>query len=165
MSIGLLVANPYGSSIALLQIAGTVKLSVSQFQTSRRNIELGSRLGERNLVGARINGEKEVTLLHDVPILEKYSSECSAYLRAQFDLRDRRKLTKLAQPRVKVLHQRFAHHYLRTCSRQSTGGTSARARRTLEPCTQNDYSCYASGNPPPPGRAGKWLRPIYQFAE
>jgi len=53
------------------QILGTVKLSVSQFQTGRRNIELGSRLGERNLVGARINGGKEVTLPHNVPVLGK----------------------------------------------------------------------------------------------
>src|SRR5580693_6580642 len=54
----------HASSVALLQILGTVKLPVSQFQTSRRNIELGSRLGKRNLVGARINGEKKVALTH-----------------------------------------------------------------------------------------------------
>src|SRR5713226_796637 len=81
----------HASSVALFQILGTVKLPVSQFQTSRCNIELGSRLGERNLVGARINGEKEVTLPHDVPVLEKDSSECAAYLRAQLNVRDRRK--------------------------------------------------------------------------
>src|SRR5215472_16751555 len=81
----------HASSVALLQILGTVKLSVSQFQTSRCNVELGSRLSERNLVGARINGEKEVTLPHDVPVLEKYSSERAAYLRAQLHLRDGRK--------------------------------------------------------------------------
>jgi hypothetical protein len=92
----------HGSSIALLQILGSVQLSVGEFQTSRRNIKLGSRLGERNLVRARVNREKEVTFPRDVPVFEKYSSECAAYLRAQLDLRDRRELTKEAQPCVKV---------------------------------------------------------------
>src|SRR6266404_6527143 len=62
----------HASSVAVLQILGTVKLPVSQFQTSRCNVELGSRLGECNFVGAGINGEKQVTLPHDVPVLEKY---------------------------------------------------------------------------------------------
>src|SRR4029077_5604238 len=131
----------HASSVALLQILGAVKLSVSQFQTSRRNIELGSRLGERNLVGARINGEKEVTLPHDVPVLEKYPSKRTAHLRAQFDLRNRRELAKEAQPRIDVLHQRLAHHDLRKCSRRSTGGASARPRRVLEPHTHKGYPC------------------------
>src|SRR5260370_20422470 len=95
----------HGSSVALLQILGTVKLSVGQFQTSRRNIELGSRLGERNLVEARINGEKEGTLPHDVPVLEKDSSECAAYLRPQLTVRAPRNLTKQTQPSLTALHQ------------------------------------------------------------
>src|SRR5215468_4898999 len=118
----------HASSVALLQILGTVKLSVSQFQTSRCNVELGSRLGERNLVRTRIDGEKEVTLPHDVPVLEKYSSERAAYLRAQLHLRDGRKLTKEAQPRIDVLRQRLAHHDLWKC-RRSTSGTSTHSRR------------------------------------
>src|SRR5499425_3610660 len=125
----------HASSVALLQILGTVKLPVSQFQTSRCNVELGSRLGERNLVGARINGEKEVTLPHDVPVLEKYSSERTAYLRAQLHLRDGRKLTKEAQLGVKVLYQRFAHHYFRECRWTGIGRTSTCARRISAPST------------------------------
>src|SRR5258708_38579427 len=69
----------HASSVALFQIFSATKLKVSQFQASRRNIELGSRFGERNLVGARINGEKEVTLPHDIPVLEIYSGERAAY--------------------------------------------------------------------------------------
>ncbi len=116
-------------------------MPVSQFQTSRRNIELGRRLSERNLVGARVNCEKDVALPNNVPVLEKYSSERAAYLRAQLDSRDRRKLTKEAQPCVKVLHQRFAHHYLRKCSWPGIGRTSTRARRKLEPRTHKGYPC------------------------
>jgi hypothetical protein len=140
--IGCALVNVFhASSVALLQVLGTVKLSVSQFQTSRRNIELGSRLGERNLVGARINGEKEVTLPHDVPVLEKYSSECAAYLRAQLDLRDRRELTKEAQPRIDVLHQRLAHHDLRKGSWPGIGRASTCTGRIFEPRTHKGYSC------------------------
>src|SRR6266852_824041 len=131
----------HASSVALFQILGTVKLPVSQFQTSRRNIELGRRLSERDLVGARVNREKEV------PLLEKYSRKRTAYLRAQFDSRDRRELAKEAQPRIDVLRQRLAHHDLWKCSRRSTGGTSTRPRRILEPCTHKHYPCQPSGNP------------------
>jgi hypothetical protein len=104
-----------GSSLALLQIFGTVKLPGSQFQSSRRNLKLGVRFGERDFVWAGINCEKEITLPHDVPVLKKYSSERAAYLRAQLHLPDGRKLTKEAQLGVKVLYQRFAHHYFQEC--------------------------------------------------
>src|SRR5215470_12346566 len=104
------------SSVALLQIFGTVKLPVSQLQSSRRNLKLGVRFGERDFVGAGINREEEITLPHDVPVLKKYSSERAAYLRAQLHLRDGRKLTKEAQPRIDVLRQRLAHHDLWKCS-------------------------------------------------
>src|SRR5215467_1782050 len=129
----------HASSVALLQILCTVKLSVSQFQTSRCNVELGGRLGKRNLVGAGINGEKEVALPNNVPVLEKYSRKGTAYLRAQFDLRNRRELTKETQPRIDVLRQRLAHHDLWKRSRRSTSGTSTRSRRVLEPYTHNHY--------------------------
>src|SRR5882672_4628966 len=131
----------HASSVVLLQILGTVKLPVSQFQMSRRNIELGGRLGECDLVGARVNGKKEAALPHDLAVLEKYSSERAAYLRAQLHLRDGRKLTKEAQPCVQILHERFAHHYLWKCSRRSASGTSARPRRILEPRTRKGYPC------------------------
>src|SRR5260370_26565940 len=99
---------------------------------------MGRRLGERNVVGARMNGEKDGRLPHDVPVLEKDSRECAAYLRAQLNVRDRRKLTKETQPSIKVLHQWLAHYDLRKCSRRSTGRTSTPARPILGPFTPND---------------------------
>src|SRR5260370_10670839 len=99
----------HASSVALLQILGTVKLPVSQFQTGRRNIELGRRLSERDLVGARVNCEKDVALPNNVPVLEKYSTERAAYLRSQLNSRDPRKLTKKTQPRIEILHKRLPH--------------------------------------------------------
>src|SRR5215468_8496574 len=81
---------------------------------SRRDVELGGRLRECDLIGPGIDSEKEITLPHDVAVLEKYPSECAAYLRAQLHLRDRRQLTKEAQLCAEVLYQ-SAHHYFREC--------------------------------------------------
>src|SRR5258708_30913428 len=110
-------------------------------------MDLCGCLGERNLVRSRINGEKEVALAHEVPVLKKYSSKRAAYLRAQFDLRNRRELAKETQPRIDVLDQRFAHDDLWKCSRRSTGGTPTRPRRVLEPRTDKHYGCQPNGNP------------------
>src|SRR5260370_15086708 len=126
---------------------GTVKLPVSQFQSSRGNLKLGVRLGRCNLVRSSINCEKDVALPNNVPVLEKYSSKGTTYLRAQFDLRNRRELAKEAQPCIDVLRQRLAHHDLWKCSRRSTGGTSTRPRRILESCTHKHHPCQPSGNP------------------
>src|SRR5215468_6412151 len=108
---------------------------------SRRDVELGGRLRECDLIGPRIDSEKEITLPHDVAVLEKYPSERAAYLRAQLHLRDRRKLTKEAQLCVKVLYQRLAHHYFRECRRMGAGRTSTYARRISAPCTHKGYPC------------------------
>src|SRR6267154_6179092 len=146
--IGYALVNVFDrSSVALLQIFGTVKLPVSQFQSSRRNLKLGVCFGKRNFVWPSINCEKDVALANNVPVLEKYSRKRTAYLRAQFDLRNRRELAKEAQPRIDVLRQRLAHHDLWKCSKRSTGGTSARPGRILEPCTHKHYPCQPSGNP------------------
>src|SRR5262249_18281621 len=48
----------------------------------------------------------------------------SANLHTQLNLRDRRKLTKEAQLRVKFLYQRFAHYYFRERRWTGTGRTS-----------------------------------------
>src|SRR5256884_7054855 len=128
--IGYTLVNVFDrSSVALFQIFGTAKLPVSQLQSSRRNLKLGVRFGKCNFVGSSINCEKEVALPNNVPVLEKYSSKRTAYLRAQFDLRNRRELAKEAQPRIDVLRQRLGHHDLWKCSRRSTGGTFTRPRR------------------------------------
>src|SRR5258708_39453514 len=104
-------------------------------------MDLCGCLGERNLVRSRINGEKEVALAPDVPVLEKYSSKRTAYLRAQFDLRNRRELAKEAQPRIDVLRQRLAHHDLWKCGRRGTGGTSPPPRWILWPVPHQPHPC------------------------
>src|SRR2546426_5993443 len=50
---------------------------------------LGVRFGKCYFVGSSINCEKQVALPNNVPVLEKYSCKRTAYLRAQFDLRNR----------------------------------------------------------------------------
>src|SRR5438034_8788157 len=122
-------------------------MQISQLQSRRRDLKLRVRFGKCEFVGSSINCEKEVALPSNVPVLEKYSSKRTAYLRAQFDLRNRRQLAKEAQPRIDVLRQRLAHHDLWECSRRSIGGTSTRPRRILEPCTHKHYPCQPSGNP------------------
>src|SRR6516164_5753750 len=108
---------------------------------SRRDVELGGRLRECDLIGPGIDSEKEIALPHDVAVLEKYPSECAAYLPAQLHLRDRRKLTKEAQLCVKVLHQRFAHHYFWECCWTGIGRTSTCATGISAPSTQKRYQC------------------------
>src|SRR5215471_10238395 len=108
---------------------------------SRRDIELGARLRERDLIGPGIDSEKKIILPHDVAVLEKYSDECAAYLRTQLHLRDRRELTKEAQLCVEVQSQRFAHHYLWECRWTAIGGTSTCATGIFAPSTHKHYQC------------------------
>src|SRR5262250_1372296 len=106
---------------------------------SRRDVELGGRLRECDLIGPRIDSEKEISLPHDVAVLEKYPSERAAYLRAQLHLRDRRKLTKEAQLCVKVLYQRLAHHSFRECRWTGIGRTSTCGTGISVPSTHKRY--------------------------
>ena len=53
-------------------------------------------MGEPDFVGTRVDGEEEIALMDDVPILEIYSRERAAHLSAELDLVDGRKLTKEA---------------------------------------------------------------------
>src|SRR5690348_6871349 len=108
---------------------------------SRRDVELGGRLRECDLIGPGVDSEKEITLPHDVAVLKKYPSECAAHLRAQLHLRDRRELAEEAQPSINVLRQRLAHQDLWKCGRPSTCGTSTRPGRILEPSTHNHDPC------------------------
>src|SRR5215471_16087625 len=116
---------------------------------SRRDVELGGRLRECDLIGPGIDSEKELTLPHDIAVLEKYPSECAAYLRAQLHLRDRRKLTKEAQLCVQVLYQRFAHNYLRKCRWTGHGHTSTCATGISAPSAHKCDQCQASDHPQP----------------
>src|SRR5215472_10954145 len=106
---------------------------------SRRDVELGGRHRKCDLIGPGIDSEKELTLPHGVAVLEEYPSERAAYLRAQLHFRDRRKLTKEAQSGVKVLYQRFAHHYFRECRWTGIGRTSTCATGISAPSTQKRY--------------------------
>jgi len=70
-------------------------------------------LGQPDLVGTGVDGEEEIALMDNVSILEVYSSKRAAHLSAELNLVDRGKLTKEAQSRIKLAHERLAHHYLR----------------------------------------------------
>src|SRR5260370_28897316 len=98
---------------------GTVKLPVSQFQSSRGNLKLGVRLGKCNFVRSSINCEKDVALPNNVPVLEKYSSKRTTYLRAQFDLRNRRELANQSHPCTDLLRPRLGLPPSRRCRPRS----------------------------------------------
>ena len=51
--------------------------------------------------------------MDDVPILEVYSRKRAADLSAELNAIDRRKLAEEPQPRIKLAHNRLAHHHLR----------------------------------------------------
>src|SRR5215470_4340593 len=106
---------------------------------SRCDVELGGRLRECDLIGPGIDSEKEITLSHEVAVLEKNPGERPAYLCTQLPLRDRRKLTKEAQLCVKVLYQRFAHHYFRERCWTGIGRTSTCTTGISAPSTQKRY--------------------------
>src|SRR5215469_667649 len=101
------------AEIVSLQFLSAPKLGLGELEPCRRALELGSCLGQPDLVGTGVDGEEEIALMDDVPILEVYSRERATHLSAELDLVDGRKLTKEAQSRIKLAHERLAHHYLR----------------------------------------------------
>src|SRR5579864_4346674 len=90
------------------------------------------RLGlcQPDLIGARVDGEEVIAFFDNVPIPEKDSRQRAAHLDARLDLLDRRKLTKEAQPRINLTHQRLAHQDLRNRRRQ-------RRYRSVAPAIEN----------------------------
>ena len=58
-------------------------------------MEQGDRLGELDLIGARIDHEKEIPLVDNLPILEMDLGKSASDLRTQLDAVDRRKLADL----------------------------------------------------------------------
>ena len=102
-------------------------------------LELGSGLGQPDLVGTRVNGEEEIALMDDVPILEVYSGKRAADLSPKLNLVDRRKLAKEAQARIKLAYQRLAHHHLRKWSRAGGAGSIAFTIRISQP--SKAYGC------------------------
>src|SRR5262249_44873142 len=90
-------------------------------------------------VGTRVNGEKEIASMDDVPILEVYSGQCAADLGAQLDLLDPGKLTEEAQPGLNLTHERLAHHNLRKGRGSHGGGAVSLTIRIGEPCSRDNY--------------------------
>jgi len=84
--------------------------------------------------------------MHDVPILEIYSGQCAAHLGAQFDLVDRGKLPKEAQPRIKLVHERLAHRDLRK-SGLGAGRSGACATRMERPSNPDGDDRYCGAYP------------------
>jgi len=69
-------------------------------------------LCELNLVGTRVDYEKEIAFMHDLPILEMDLGKRPTNLRTQLDPVDRRKLAEKANPRIDVPQDWLAHRYL-----------------------------------------------------
>ena len=98
-----------GSEIALLQRLGANELAGGKGKARGRGLELGGRLGELDLIGARIDDEKEIALVDDLSVLEMDLGERAADLRPQLDAIDRGELAEEADPRVDIAQQRLAH--------------------------------------------------------
>src|SRR5436190_18911462 len=91
-----------------------MEFAPSEHEPCVRCLQLGMGLCQPDFVGARVDGEEEIALMDDVPILEVYSGKRAADLGAQLNLLDRGKLTKEAhwnQPRAQA-----------ACSRRLAGG-------------------------------------------
>ena len=91
-----LVDGFFRAEIGALQYLSSPKLGLGEIEPCRRRLKLGSGLGQPDLVGTRVDGEEEIALMDNVPILEVYSRERAAHLSAELDLVDGRKLTKEA---------------------------------------------------------------------
>src|SRR6184192_2142987 len=82
-----------------------MEFAPSEHEPCVRCLQLGIGLCQPDFVGARVDGEEEIALMDDVPILEVYSGKRAADLGAQLNLLDRGKLTKEAhwnQPRAQA---------------------------------------------------------------
>src|SRR5262249_34654771 len=93
----------------------------SEHEPCVRCLQLGIGLRQPDVVGARVDGEEEIALMDDVPILEVYSGKRAADLGAQLNLLDRGKLTKEAQSGINLALEWLAHNNLRRGRRSSRG--------------------------------------------
>src|SRR6516165_12403547 len=135
------------AKIGALQFPSAPKLGLGELEPCRRALELGSSLGQPDFVGTRVDGEEEVALMDDVPIPEVYSSKRAAHLSAELNLVDRGKLTKEAQSRIKLAHERLAHHHLPKWRRAGLGGSIAFTIRISEPSKTDGCDCCPHSNP------------------
>ena len=85
--------------------------------------------------------------MDDVPILEVYSRERTAYLGAELNVADGRKLAKEAQARIKLAYQRLAHHYLRKWFWGGLDGSIAFTVRISQPSKADGCDCCPQYNP------------------
>src|SRR5262245_6496842 len=114
-----------------------MEFAPSEHEPCLRCLQLGIGLRQPDFVGARIDGEEEIALMDDVPILEEYSGKRAADLGAQLKVLDRGKLTKEAQPGINPALERLAHHDLRE-GRRSGGGCVSLTIRIGDPCSRDD---------------------------
>jgi hypothetical protein len=99
-----------------------MEFAPSEHEPCVRCLQLGFGLCQPDFVGARVDGEEEIALMDDVPILEVYSGKRAADLGAQLHLLDRGKLTKKAQSGINLALERLAYDDLRKGRRSSRGG-------------------------------------------
>jgi hypothetical protein len=102
-----------------------MEFAPSEHEPCVRCLQLGIGLCQPDFVGARVDGEEEIALMDDVPILEVYSGKRAADLGAQLNLLDRGKLTKEAQAGINLALERLAYDDLRKGRRSSRGGCVA----------------------------------------
>src|SRR5215831_1960077 len=102
-----------------------MEFAPSEHEPCVRCLQLGLGLCQPDFVGARVDGEEEIALMDDVPILEVYSSKRAADLGAQLNLLDCGKLTKEAQSGINLALERLAHDDLREGRRGNRGGRIA----------------------------------------
>src|SRR5262252_7598472 len=123
-----------------------MEFAPSEHEPCVRCLQLGFGLCQPDFVGARVDGEEEIALMDDVPILEVYSGKRAADLGAQLNLLDRGKLTKEARSGINLALERLAHDDLRK-GRRSRGGCVALTIRIGQPCSRDDGDGYPDSDP------------------
>jgi hypothetical protein len=91
------------------------KLVVRERNACLRRLQLGVGLGELDFVGARVDDEKKIALVDDLPVLEVDFRQSTADLSSQFYSIDRRKLAEKSKPRVDRALQGLAYRYEWRC--------------------------------------------------
>ena len=124
-----------------------MEFAPSEHEPCVRRLQLGLGLCQPEFVGARVDGEEEIALMDDVPILEVYSGKRAADLGAQLNLLDRGKLTKEAQAGINLALERLAYDDLRKSRRSGRGGCAALTMRIGQPCSRDDGDGYPESDP------------------
>src|SRR5215510_1126438 len=98
-----------------------MEFAPSEHEPCLRCLQLCIGLCQPDFGGARVDGEEEIALMDDVPILEGYSGRCAGALGAQANLITRGKVSQEAQSGITLALERLAHDDLRE-GRRSRGG-------------------------------------------